>query len=83
MRIGLAGAGRIGAFHASILARLPGVGSVIVADVDGNIQQPGLNCPVRQQLRRGQKLLARAVSVLHGADEVEALPATHIDESHK
>jgi myo-inositol 2-dehydrogenase/D-chiro-inositol 1-dehydrogenase len=35
MRIGLAGAGRIGAFHASILSRLPEVDSVIVADADG------------------------------------------------
>jgi myo-inositol 2-dehydrogenase / D-chiro-inositol 1-dehydrogenase len=35
MRIGLAGAGRIGAFHARILSRLPGVDSVIVADADG------------------------------------------------
>jgi myo-inositol 2-dehydrogenase / D-chiro-inositol 1-dehydrogenase len=35
MRIGLAGAGRIGAFHASILSRLPEVDSVVVADADG------------------------------------------------
>jgi myo-inositol 2-dehydrogenase/D-chiro-inositol 1-dehydrogenase len=34
MRIGLAGAGRIGAFHAGILSRLPAVDSVIVADAD-------------------------------------------------
>jgi len=35
MRIGLAGVGRIGAFHAGILTGLPGVDSVIVADADG------------------------------------------------
>jgi myo-inositol 2-dehydrogenase/D-chiro-inositol 1-dehydrogenase len=35
MRIGLAGVGRIGAFHARILARLPAVDSVIVADANG------------------------------------------------
>jgi myo-inositol 2-dehydrogenase/D-chiro-inositol 1-dehydrogenase len=35
MRIGLAGVGRIGAFHAGILSGLPAVGSVIVADADG------------------------------------------------
>src|SRR6266496_3972636 len=35
MRIGLAGVGRIGAFHADTLSRLPGVDSVIVADADG------------------------------------------------
>jgi myo-inositol 2-dehydrogenase / D-chiro-inositol 1-dehydrogenase len=35
VRIGLAGAGRIGAFHAGILSRLPAVGSVVVADADG------------------------------------------------
>jgi myo-inositol 2-dehydrogenase / D-chiro-inositol 1-dehydrogenase len=35
MRIGLAGAGRIGAFHAGILSRLPAVDSVVVADADG------------------------------------------------
>ena len=34
MRIGLAGAGRIGAFHAGILSGLPGVDSVVVADAD-------------------------------------------------
>jgi myo-inositol 2-dehydrogenase / D-chiro-inositol 1-dehydrogenase len=34
MRIGLAGAGRIGAFHAAILSALPAVESVVVADVD-------------------------------------------------
>jgi myo-inositol 2-dehydrogenase / D-chiro-inositol 1-dehydrogenase len=34
MRIGLAGAGRIGAFHAQILSRLPEVDSVVVADTD-------------------------------------------------
>jgi myo-inositol 2-dehydrogenase / D-chiro-inositol 1-dehydrogenase len=32
MRIGLAGAGRIGAFHASTLASLPGVDEVVVGD---------------------------------------------------
>ncbi|HEX4658841.1 MAG TPA: Gfo/Idh/MocA family oxidoreductase [Streptosporangiaceae bacterium] len=35
MRIGLAGVGRIGAFHAGILAGLPAVDSVIVADANG------------------------------------------------
>ena len=35
MRIGLVGAGRIGAFHAGILSRLPAVDSVVVADADG------------------------------------------------
>lgn len=35
MRIGLAGVGRIGAFHARILARLPTVDSVVVADANG------------------------------------------------
>jgi myo-inositol 2-dehydrogenase / D-chiro-inositol 1-dehydrogenase len=35
MRIGLAGVGRIGAFHAGVLARLPAVDSLIVADADG------------------------------------------------
>jgi myo-inositol 2-dehydrogenase / D-chiro-inositol 1-dehydrogenase len=35
MRIGLAGVGRIGAFHAGILTGLPAVDSVIVADADG------------------------------------------------
>lgn len=34
MRIGLAGVGRIGAFHAETLRRLPAVDSVIVADAD-------------------------------------------------
>lgn len=34
MRIGLIGVGRIGAFHAGTLRRLPGVQSVIVADAD-------------------------------------------------
>jgi myo-inositol 2-dehydrogenase / D-chiro-inositol 1-dehydrogenase len=34
MRIGLAGVGRIGAFHAGILSGLPDVESVIVADAD-------------------------------------------------
>jgi myo-inositol 2-dehydrogenase/D-chiro-inositol 1-dehydrogenase len=34
MRIGLAGVGRIGAFHAGILSGLPAVDSVIVADAD-------------------------------------------------
>jgi myo-inositol 2-dehydrogenase / D-chiro-inositol 1-dehydrogenase len=34
MRIGLAGAGRIGVFHAGILSRLPSVDSVVVADAD-------------------------------------------------
>jgi myo-inositol 2-dehydrogenase / D-chiro-inositol 1-dehydrogenase len=32
MRIGLAGAGRIGAFHAGVLSRLAAVDSVVVAD---------------------------------------------------
>lgn len=35
MRIGLAGAGRIGAMHAAVLAGLDGVAEVVVADVDG------------------------------------------------
>lgn len=35
MRIGLAGVGRIGAFHAGVLSRLPAVDSVVVADADG------------------------------------------------
>ena len=34
MRIGLVGVGRIGAFHASTLRGLPGVGSLMVTDVD-------------------------------------------------
>ncbi|HEY1643274.1 MAG TPA: Gfo/Idh/MocA family oxidoreductase [Streptosporangiaceae bacterium] len=34
MRIGLAGAGRIGAFHAATLCQLPGVDSVIITDAD-------------------------------------------------
>jgi myo-inositol 2-dehydrogenase/D-chiro-inositol 1-dehydrogenase len=34
MRIGLAGAGRIGTFHAGILSGLPAVDSVVVADAD-------------------------------------------------
>jgi myo-inositol 2-dehydrogenase / D-chiro-inositol 1-dehydrogenase len=34
MRIGLAGAGRIGAFHAGILSGLPAVDSVVIADAD-------------------------------------------------
>lgn len=34
MRIGLAGVGRIGAFHADTLRRLPATGSLIVADAD-------------------------------------------------
>ncbi|MFF4245682.1 Gfo/Idh/MocA family oxidoreductase [Streptomyces sp. NPDC001822] len=35
MRIGLIGTGRIGSFHAGVLARHPGVGSLVVADPDG------------------------------------------------
>jgi myo-inositol 2-dehydrogenase/D-chiro-inositol 1-dehydrogenase len=34
MRVGLAGAGRIGAMHAAVLADLPGVDEVVVADID-------------------------------------------------
>ncbi|UJW35842.1 Gfo/Idh/MocA family oxidoreductase [Saccharothrix sp. AJ9571] len=34
MRLGLAGTGRIGSAHADILKQLPGVSSVVVADVD-------------------------------------------------
>jgi myo-inositol 2-dehydrogenase / D-chiro-inositol 1-dehydrogenase len=34
LRIGIAGVGRMGAFHAGILGRLPGVDSVVVADSD-------------------------------------------------
>ncbi len=34
MRIGLVGAGRIGAFHARTLVGLPGVGELVVADAD-------------------------------------------------
>ena len=34
MRIGIAGVGRMGAFHAGTLGRLPGVDSVVVADAD-------------------------------------------------
>jgi myo-inositol 2-dehydrogenase/D-chiro-inositol 1-dehydrogenase len=34
MRIGLAGVGRIGAFHADTLRQLPQVGSLVVADAD-------------------------------------------------
>jgi myo-inositol 2-dehydrogenase / D-chiro-inositol 1-dehydrogenase len=34
MRIGLIGAGRIGAFHAATLAALDGLGSLVVADTD-------------------------------------------------
>jgi myo-inositol 2-dehydrogenase/D-chiro-inositol 1-dehydrogenase len=34
MRIGIAGAGRIGAFHAQTLANIDAVGSLVVADVD-------------------------------------------------
>jgi myo-inositol 2-dehydrogenase/D-chiro-inositol 1-dehydrogenase len=34
MRIGLAGAGRIGARHAETLRNLPEVESVVIADVD-------------------------------------------------
>ena len=56
---------------------------IVVGHVDGGIQQPALNRPVRQQFRLGQQLLARAVPVLHGADKVEALPATQVDESHE
>lgn len=36
MRIGLAGVGRIGAFHAETLAGLPAVDSLVVADVDAS-----------------------------------------------
>jgi len=35
MRIGLAGVGRIGAFHADVLSGLPAVDSVVIADPDG------------------------------------------------
>ncbi|NUS10973.1 MAG: dehydrogenase, partial [Streptomyces sp.] len=34
MRIGLIGAGRIGAFHAATLRAHPGVGELLVADAD-------------------------------------------------
>ncbi|MFD8686151.1 Gfo/Idh/MocA family oxidoreductase [Streptomyces sp. NPDC059651] len=34
MRIGLLGTGRIGSFHAGVLARHPGVRSLVVADID-------------------------------------------------
>ncbi|MDX6327776.1 MAG: myo-inositol 2-dehydrogenase / D-chiro-inositol 1-dehydrogenase, partial [Streptomycetaceae bacterium] len=34
MKIGLIGTGRIGAFHAETLRDIPGVDSVVVADVD-------------------------------------------------
>src|SRR4051794_4940611 len=34
MRIGLVGVGRIGAFHAATLERLPAVDQVVVADAD-------------------------------------------------
>ncbi|GAA3081573.1 Gfo/Idh/MocA family oxidoreductase [Streptomyces roseofulvus] len=34
MRIGLIGTGRIGSFHAGVLARHPGVGALVVADAD-------------------------------------------------
>ena len=34
MRIGLAGTGRIGAFHARTLRSLPGVDQLVVADID-------------------------------------------------
>ncbi|CAN7261895.1 Gfo/Idh/MocA family protein [Knoellia sp. LjRoot47] len=39
MRIGLAGVGRIGAFHASTLAGLDAVDEVVVADLDGALAE--------------------------------------------
>src|SRR3712207_1553905 len=34
MRVGLLGAGRIGALHAGVLARAPGVNEILVGDAD-------------------------------------------------
>ncbi|MDN5797088.1 MAG: Gfo/Idh/MocA family oxidoreductase [Intrasporangium sp.] len=39
MRIGLAGVGRIGAFHADTLSGLPGVSQVVVTDQDARLAQ--------------------------------------------
>lgn len=52
MRIGLIGTGRIGSFHAGVLARHPAVDALVVTDTDGAraaavaartgaLQQPG------------------------------------------
>ena len=39
MRIGLAGTGRIGAFHAKTLTTLPGVDELVLADLDPAVAQ--------------------------------------------
>ena len=65
MRIGLAGIGRIGAFHAETLAGLDGVDQLVVADLDQEVAQA----------RR------RPRSALGGARRIEALLDGGIDGS--
>jgi len=68
MRVGLAGVGRIGAYHAATLAGLPAVDSLVVADAD-----PQRARAVAERLRAGGRTAVEHV------DAVEALFTAGID----
>lgn len=51
MRLGIAGVGRIGAFHAATLAALPGVDSLAVAEACELSRREGRPVPVAEVRR--------------------------------
>ncbi|NEA19985.1 Gfo/Idh/MocA family oxidoreductase [Streptomyces halstedii] len=70
MRIGLIGTGRIGSFHAGVLGRHPGVGSLVVTD-------PDAGRAARVAERAGARALASVEDVLSaGVDAVVITSAT-------
>ncbi|MEU1126657.1 Gfo/Idh/MocA family oxidoreductase [Streptomyces sp. NPDC005899] len=73
MRIGLIGTGRIGSFHAGVLARHPGVASLVVTDPDATRAAQAAG-------RTGATAVADAAAVL--AAGVDAVVITSATASH-
>jgi myo-inositol 2-dehydrogenase/D-chiro-inositol 1-dehydrogenase len=69
MRVGLAGTGRIGAFHASTLAALPEVEAVVVTDVDAE-------AAARLAEERGYELAEDLDGLLRGVDALVITTST-------
>ena len=63
-------------------AQRDGVHQIVISDLDGGIQQPRRNGPVRHQLRMRQQFLGGGtVSIFQGASEVETAAPAHIADA--
>jgi len=74
MRIGLAGAGRIGAFHAATLSQLPAVESVLITDADAARAREVAGQVGAQAVPAADELLGAGLDALVVATATDAHP---------